>query len=275
MPVPSDFDICRPCSSQDHRVDVHVRERQLAGELDAHHHHPGDPEEDDVARRRVHVGRVERRAARASPRASRASRTATAPSENQVSSTSGSRVSCPPQAPQRSGSCSATIRLVAVVAVPDRDLVAPPELARDAPGPDVLEPVEVHLGPAASPGWKRRLPVPRGRDRGLGQALHVAEPLQRDQRLDPRGPSAARTARRARTAGCRRSARPRAARRPRPRAPRRPSARRSARPAASVMRPSSPIALISSRPCLRPISKSFGSCPGVIFSAPVPNSGST
>ena len=34
---------------------------------------------------------------------------------------------------------------VEVVAVPDRDLVPPPELARDAPGLDVLEPVEVGL----------------------------------------------------------------------------------------------------------------------------------
>ena len=46
-------------------------------------------------------------------------------------------------------------------------------------------------------------------------------------------------------------------------------------PAAAVMRPSSPITLISSSPCARPISKSFGSWPGVIFSAPVPNSGLT
>ena len=46
-------------------------------------------------------------------------------------------------------------------------------------------------------------------------------------------------------------------------------------PASSFMRPSSPITMISSSPCARPISKSFGSCPGVIFSAPVPNSGLT
>src|SRR4051795_10012871 len=41
------------------------------------------------------------------------------------------------------------------------------------------------------------------------------------------------------------------------------------------MRPSSPITEISSSPCLRPISKSLGSWPGVILSAPVPNSGLT
>jgi hypothetical protein len=33
--------------------------------------------------------------------------------------------------------------------------------------------------------------------------------------------------------------------------------------------------VISSSPCARPISKSFGSCPGVSLSAPVPNSGLT
>jgi hypothetical protein len=47
------------------------------------------------------------------------------------------------------------------------------------------------------------------------------------------------------------------------------------RPAASVVRPSSPITLTSSSPCARPISKSLGSWPGVIFRAPVPNSGFT
>ncbi len=44
---------------------------------------------------------------------------------------------------------------------------------------------------------------------------------------------------------------------------------------ASVMRPSSPITDTCSSPCLRPISKSFGSCAGVTFSWPVPNSGLT
>ena len=48
-----------------------------------------------------------------------------------------------------------------------------------------------------------------------------------------------------------------------------------ASPASAVMRPSSPITVIVSSPCARPISKSLGSWPGVIFSAPVPNSGFT
>ncbi len=44
-------------------------------------------------------------------------------------------------------------------------------------------------------------------------------------------------------------------------------------PAASDMRPSSPITEICSSQWRRPISKSLGSWPGVIFRAPVPNSG--
>ena len=42
--------------------------------------------------------------------------------------------------------------------------------------------------------------------------------------------------------------------------------------ACSFIRPSSPITVISPRPWRRPISKSLGSCPGVIFRQPVPKS---
>ena len=80
-----------PVGGLDDRVDVDVGERDLAGELDPDHDHARDPEEEDVARRGEHVGRVEGAQLAASRRASRAWRTATAPAENQVSSTSGSR----------------------------------------------------------------------------------------------------------------------------------------------------------------------------------------
>ena len=43
-------------------------------------------------------------------------------------------------------------------------------------------------------------------------------------------------------------------------------------PASAVIRPSSPITVTAGRPCLRPISKSLGSWPGVIFRLPVPKS---
>ena len=40
-------------------MDVDVAERDLAAEVQAHHHHPRDPEEDDVEAGDEHVGRIE------------------------------------------------------------------------------------------------------------------------------------------------------------------------------------------------------------------------
>ena len=189
-----------------------------------------------------------------------------------MSSTSSSWRSSPSHAPQRSGADLRDVRLLAPVAVPDRDPVAPPELARDAPGADVVHPVEVDALPLL--GHDPHLVALDDLDRRRGELVHAAEPLERDQRLDPlagamregdavgvglRVPDQALLPERGddRLLGL-------VGGQPRERLP-----------AASVIRPSSPITTISSRPCARPISKSFGSWPGVILSAPVPNSGST
>ena len=43
----------------DEGVDVDVAERHFVHEVQAHHHHPGDPEEDDVEAGDEHVGRIE------------------------------------------------------------------------------------------------------------------------------------------------------------------------------------------------------------------------
>ena len=61
--------------------------------------------------------------------------------------------------------------------------MAPPELARDAPGPDPLEPVQVALALALRVHAQAAV-VDRG-DRRPRQLLHRHEPLERDQRLDP------------------------------------------------------------------------------------------
>ena len=165
------------------------------------------------------------------------------------------------------------VGLLAGVAVVDREPVPPPQLARDAPRPDVLHPLEVDARPAVR--VKADAPVAHRRDRRLREAIHAHEPLQRDQRLDARARAVRSRARRACAARSRAS-------RPAPRAQRRspralpsPSSPRSARPPTSVISPSSPIAESSARPWRRPISKSLGSCPGVILSAPVPKSGFT
>jgi hypothetical protein len=44
---------------EDHRVDVDVLERNVAGELEPHHDHARDPEVEDLARGREEVGRIE------------------------------------------------------------------------------------------------------------------------------------------------------------------------------------------------------------------------
>ena len=67
-----------PVGRLDDRVDVDVLERDVVGEAQPQHHHPRDPQKQDVAPRREHVGRIEGLQARACARASRASRTATA-----------------------------------------------------------------------------------------------------------------------------------------------------------------------------------------------------
>ena len=72
--------------------------------------------------------------------------------------------------------------LLAVVAVPDGDAMAPPELARNAPVANVVEPVEQNralivgddLDQAATDSFLG----------GLGQRLHFHEPLRGDTRLD-------------------------------------------------------------------------------------------
>src|SRR5436305_325617 len=73
-------------------------------------------------------------------------------------------------------------RAAACVAVPDRNTVAPPELAADGPVADILEPVEVDPGEAlrhdADPAVAHDV---EGR---LRQRRHLHIPLIRDERLD-------------------------------------------------------------------------------------------
>ena len=61
--------------------------------------------------------------------------------------------------------------------------MSPPELARDAPRPDVLHPVEVDLRRLL--GEKAHAPILDDVDRRLGELVHPHEPLQRHERLDP------------------------------------------------------------------------------------------
>ena len=170
-----------------HAVEVDVAEGHLAHEVDAQHHHPGDPEEEDVVPGLEHRGRVERLRARGVVRPAQRARTARAPELNQVSSTSGSCASWLP-AP---GQCGGRLRATIGVAAADRPArrapqasqyqagnpVAPPQLAADAPVADVLHPVEVGAWSTSS-GMMRGLALAHGVERRPGQRLHLHEPLR-------------------------------------------------------------------------------------------------
>ena len=139
----------------DEAGDVDVAERHLAHELQAHHHHARDPEEDDVEAGDQHAGRDRSVASsRRALAASRASRTATAPRRTRC------RARPRPGAARvlpGSWCLRAHLRLaaadvdVALRVVPGRDAMAPPQLAADAPVLDVAHPVEVGLA-SSSPG---------------------------------------------------------------------------------------------------------------------------
>ena len=155
-------------------MDVDVAEGDLAGELDAHHHHAGDPQEDDVAARDHRVGRVEGLELRGLVGPAKGRERPQRAGEPGVEHVG---VTDPAVALGRG---QADVGLV--VAVPDGDLVTPPQLARDAPRPDVLHPVEVDL--ALPVRVEPDLAALDDVDRGSRQLVHAHEPLQRDQRLD-------------------------------------------------------------------------------------------
>ena len=71
---------------------------------------------------------------------------------------------------------------IEVQAIPHRDLMPPPQLARDAPGLDILQPVEI--GALAALGHDHGVAVPHGIQRGADDLGGVNEPLVGQHRLD-------------------------------------------------------------------------------------------
>jgi hypothetical protein len=167
----------------DHRVDVDVAEGHVAGELDPGHDHARDPEEEDLPRGRQEAGRVKgaqlRRVVGPAERREGPDRRAEPGVEHILLLAQGA------------ATIGAALRLLlgddqivlTGIAVPDRNPVPPPELAGDAPGSDLAHPVEVDPLPL-----RRRDPHLVALDhlnRRPRKLVHAAEPLQRDQRLDP------------------------------------------------------------------------------------------
>ena len=147
----------------------------------------------------------------------------------------------------------------------------PPQLARDAPVVDVAHPFEVRLRILL----RRELDVAllNRLDGLVRQRLNADKPLRRKPRLHHRLAAVAladgvHVVFHARPAG----AAPPALRGPACAPCSDPAPRTS--PAAAFMCAVSSITLIEGNPCRSPIAKSLGSCAGVTFTAPVPNSGS-
>ncbi len=166
-----------PVGRLDGGVDVDVGERDVAGELDAGEDHPRHPEVDDVARRRQHVARV--------PAPQR--RRVVGPAERRVRPQRGREPRVEHVGRLLPAVAVGPLALHDVAAVrrePDRQPVAPPQLARDAPGADRLHPVEEDLLEPLR--VERDAAAAHRLHRRLRELVHLAEPLQRHQRLDAR-----------------------------------------------------------------------------------------
>src|SRR5574340_1015604 len=173
-------------------VDVDVAKRHLAGEVGRHHDHPSDPEEDDVVAGDEHRRRQEQvlldRLARPAERRERHQR-------RRVPGVEHVLIALQRAAVTRRLRPRARLVLVArdddaaVGAVPGRNLVAPPQLAADAPVLDVVHPLVVGVDPLL--GNEAHLPRCDRVDRPLRDRLAVGarpggrdEPLVGEHRLD-------------------------------------------------------------------------------------------
>jgi hypothetical protein len=154
-------------------VDVHVLERHAAGEVRGHHDHPGDPEEDDVVARDQHAaGQVQVVVV------GRCAVALVGPAHGGEGH-QGRRVPGVEHVFVAAQRFARGLGLglgfvaghdhLAVFVVPGRDLVAPPQLAADAPVLDVVHPLVVGVDPVL--GHKAHLAAGHGVDGLLRDAL--------------------------------------------------------------------------------------------------------
>ena len=166
-------------------VDIDVAEGHLAHEVQPHHHHAGDPEEDDVEAGDQHVAGI----------VALQLRRLLGPAQGREGPERGGEpgVEHVGVAGQRHrfsvvslrGGQSLRLGLLhedpAVRRVPGRNLVPPPELAGDAPGLNVAHPLEVDVFPLLR--HEDGAPLLHRVDAGLRQRLGIAEPLVRQPGL--------------------------------------------------------------------------------------------
>ena len=164
-------------------MDDHVGEGDVAQQLEPRPDHPVLPEADDLARRRVDVAGVVAlelgRLLGPAERRVRPERRREPGVEHVGIARELGRAALGARVGRRPGAGD-----VAVGAVPERLLVAPPELAGDVPVRDLLERADrelvLRLRVVADAPLAQRL------ERRLARLLHRDPPLQRDERLDPR-----------------------------------------------------------------------------------------
>ena len=186
MPLPSDFDILRCFVSRAVPCRYTRVERRVAHERVARHDHPRDPEEEDLRRGDEHVGRIER---------AQVGGLLVRPAERRDRPEPATRTRCrarprpartgPPQCGQLVEILAAdddVLRRIAVVAVPHRDAMSPPELPRDVPVADVRQPV-ARTPPSHRSGRMRMRPVAHG----LRAPARRAAPSSRTTDRDSRG----------------------------------------------------------------------------------------
>ena len=180
MPVPSDFDMRRPSGARTIECTLTSSNGSVADELEAHHHHPRHPEVDDVAGRRQDLrGEVGAQLLGVLGPAQDGER----PQRRREPGVEDVRVARPARSSRtRAVPARSPGRWSRRAAVPHGQLVAPPELARDAPGADVVHPVEVDA--LAALGVEAHAAFADGRVGRASQLGHLAEPLQGDERLD-------------------------------------------------------------------------------------------
>ena len=189
----------------DEGVDIDRRERRFLHEVHAHHHHPGDPEEDDVEAGHQHVGRIIARhigvvvgpaKRRERPQRRRKPRIEHVFVARNKTIAFG-RIARHVRALLRRDDFLFDIiaeraadglvlglgdEHLAVRAIPGRDLMTPPQLPRDTPGLDVLHPLEIGFFPIF--GHKAGRAGAHGSNRRLRHRLRVDIPLIGQIRLD-------------------------------------------------------------------------------------------
>ena len=162
-------------------VDIDGVERLLIDHGVLHHHHSGDPEKDNVETGDQHRGgEVFRQLVRLLGPAERADRPKTGREPRVehigVAGQGFTRCHC-----SRFGFGRGAVFL-ALVVEPNRNLVPPPQLARDAPGFDVLKPMEIHLFVLF--GQDLDITIAHGVDGRLHNFRGLDEPLIGQHRLD-------------------------------------------------------------------------------------------